>query len=74
MKVHYIGLIIIIIITYVCPFSREITAIYFITTWTVFIFDFPSMNILNAILNILNGILNILSAILNTTAFKYTVV
>ena len=44
-----------------CTFSfGKITAIYFITTWTVFIFDFPSTNILNTILN--------------TTAIKYTVV
>jgi len=44
-----------------CAFSLgEITAIYIITIWTVFIFDFPSMNALNAILNM--------------TAFKHTVV
>ena len=38
----------------------EITAIYFITIWTVFLFDFPSTNTLNAILDM--------------TAFKHTVV
>jgi len=44
-----------------CAFSfRKITAIYFITIWTVFIFHIPSMHILNTTPN--------------TTAFKYTVV
>jgi len=38
----------------------KITAIYYVTIWNVFIFDFPSMNTLNTILN--------------TTALKYTVV
>jgi len=46
---------------YMYAFSfGKVTVIYFITIWTVFIFDFPSMNILNTSLN--------------TPAFKYTVV